>query len=93
MKGNYVKNNFVDIKQIDSDHAASHLGKAQGLTNLIRSVPYHSKKRKIALPQDLLLKYNVSHENIYRCHANKNVKDVIFEIATKIYQHIEKVSM
>lgn len=82
---------FAEIKNLDADHASSHLGKAQGLTNMLRSMLYHSKKDKVILPQELLLKYSVSEEDVLRHNMDKNMKDLIFEMASKAYQHLEKV--
>jgi len=41
---------------VHADHAASHIGKAQGLATLIRAVPYHARKDNVYLPTDLMIK-------------------------------------
>lgn len=58
---------------------------------MLRSIVYFTKKGTVILPQELLLKYNVSQEDVLRHKVNKNMKDVTFEMATKVYQHLEKV--
>lgn len=79
------------MKNIDSDHAGSHLGKAEGLTNMLRSTIYHSKRKQVLLPQELLIKHNVSQEQILRHTVNTNVKDMTFDLATQIHHHLEHV--
>lgn len=82
-----------DIKDVNTDHFASHLGKAHGITNLIRSVPYNAKKRKLVLPQDILMKHNVSSESIFQEKTSKEMKDVIFDVSSRAKQHLDKVSI
>jgi len=44
------------LKDINADHAASHLGQCQGLVTVLRGTTFHSKRNKVYIPQDLLLK-------------------------------------
>jgi len=79
------------IEDVNADHAASHLGKAQGLTNLVRSIPYHSQRKVICLPQDHLTKNKVSHEMVFRGGCTKELRDVVFAVASQANSHLEKV--
>lgn len=79
------------IKNIKADHAASHLGKAHGIVTLLRSIPYHTQKRVIVLPEDILMKYNVSSETVLRNIRSTALNDVIFEIASCAKQHVDEV--
>lgn len=76
-----------------TDHAASHLGKSQGITNLLRSVPFSVRDRIVPLPQDLLLKYNLSQEKILRGKGNSNLKHVIYDVASRAKLHLDKVGI
>ncbi|KAI4503418.1 hypothetical protein M0802_001640 [Mischocyttarus mexicanus] len=78
------------IKNINADHAASHLGKAHGIITLIRSIPYHAQKRVVILPEDILMKHNISSETILRNVKNTAVNDVIFEVASCAKQHLDE---
>lgn len=80
------------IKDVNTDHFASHLGKAHGIVTLIRSVPHNAKRRKMILPQNILMKYNVSSESVLQATSNKELKDVIFEVSSRAKQHLDKVS-
>ncbi|XP_077295769.1 NADH dehydrogenase (ubiquinone) complex I, assembly factor 6 homolog sicily [Arctopsyche grandis] len=78
------------IKNVSADHVASHLGKAQGIVNMLRSVEYSAKNKIVSLPQDILMKYKISQEAILRSSNEQNLKDVIFEVATRANQHLSK---
>ncbi|XP_049774727.1 NADH dehydrogenase (ubiquinone) complex I, assembly factor 6 isoform X2 [Schistocerca cancellata] len=86
-----VASELYRIKNIHADHAASHLGKAQGLTNMVRSVP-HCAERRLAppLPQDVMMEKGVSQEEIIRGSRSDNTRDVIFTVAARASQHLEK---
>ena len=43
-------------RDVNADHAASHLGKAEGVTTLLRAVPYHRAARRVAMPMDILMR-------------------------------------
>lgn len=43
------------MKDVHADHAASHIGKAQGIVTCLRATPYHSSRRKVYLPMDLCM--------------------------------------
>ncbi|KAF5399895.1 hypothetical protein PHET_06353, partial [Paragonimus heterotremus] len=57
----------VDIRSVDVDHALNHLGRAQGLTALIRgAVPLARSRRVILLPLDMLNKHCINQEHLLR---------------------------
>lgn len=41
------------VKDIHADHAASHIGKAQGILTCLRATPYHSHRHRPLLPMDI----------------------------------------
>jgi NADH dehydrogenase [ubiquinone] 1 alpha subcomplex assembly factor 6 len=82
---------LTGIKNIHADHAASHLGKAHGIVNLIRSIPYNAQRKIVALPQDVLLQHNVSHETVLRANCTTDLKEAVFNIASRAKQHLDKV--
>lgn len=79
-------------KDVNIDHFASHLGKAQGIVTLIRSVPHNAQRRNIVLPQDILMKHNVASESVLQGISNKELTDVVFEVSSRAKQHLDKVS-
>jgi len=86
-------NIITGIKDMTVDHTVSHLGKCQGIVNIIRSIPYNTKSGRISIPQDILLKYKVSYENIIRNSNEQNVRDAIYELASRANSHLMKVTL
>ncbi|KAJ8681046.1 hypothetical protein QAD02_016833 [Eretmocerus hayati] len=80
------------VKDINTDHYASHLGKAHGIITLIRAIPYNAQRRVIDLPQDILMKHSVSSESVLRGKCSKEFKDVIFDTAARAKQHLDKAN-
>ena len=54
------------ISRIDLDHIASHLGKSQGILNLLRGLYRNALNEECYVPNDLLIKHNCTHEDIIR---------------------------
>jgi NADH dehydrogenase [ubiquinone] 1 alpha subcomplex assembly factor 6 len=75
--------------QLKLDHIASHMGKAQGLSNMLRGVRHNAKQGRCYLGSDLLLKHKVSQEDILRGKQTQPVKDVAFDVATVAHHHLE----
>lgn len=44
---------------MNADHAASHLGKAEGIVTLLRAGSYYRAQRQVPIPMDILMR--VSH--------------------------------
>lgn len=43
------------VRDIHADHAASHIGKAQGIVTCLRATPYHCTRQKVFLPLDICM--------------------------------------
>ncbi|KAL7027262.1 hypothetical protein ACKWTF_005383 [Chironomus riparius] len=88
---NYLILETLNCKNVNADHAASHLGKAQGISNLLRSVYHQKNPQHLPIPQELLIRHGISQERFFRNKENdKAVEDVVFDIATLANQHLEK---
>jgi len=88
----YLLLEVLNCRNVNADHAASHLGKAQGITNILRSVyVQRSRSQFLPIPQEILMKHGVSQERFIRSKPkDKGVEDVVFEVATLAHQHLEK---
>lgn len=53
---NYLILEALDCRNTHADHAVSHLGKSQGITNLLRSVYSQKSSQHLPIPQELLIK-------------------------------------
>ena len=52
----YLSLETMGVKDVHADHVASHIGKAYGLTTLLRGGPFHASRKQIYLPMDLTTK-------------------------------------
>lgn len=56
----YLQLGAVGAGSRESDHVASHLGKAVGITTLLQGTPFHAAHRRSYLPIDLCVQHHVS---------------------------------
>ncbi|XP_053408873.1 NADH dehydrogenase (ubiquinone) complex I, assembly factor 6-like [Mercenaria mercenaria] len=85
----YIMLESAGIKDVNADHAASHVGRCQGLVTLLRATAYHASRNKVYTPIELLIKHNVSQEQILRCTDDQKIKDVMYDIACVAHSHLE----
>uniref|UniRef100_A0A182N0H7 NADH dehydrogenase (Ubiquinone) complex I, assembly factor 6 n=1 Tax=Anopheles dirus TaxID=7168 RepID=A0A182N0H7_9DIPT len=81
------------VRNVHCDHAASHLGKAQGIVNLLRSVPHQSARRTgaVPIPQQVLMEHGVNQERMVRNRRDdKGVEEVTYALASVAFRHLEK---
>ncbi|PRP77158.1 hypothetical protein PROFUN_15039 [Planoprotostelium fungivorum] len=93
----YLTLQLNGINHIPTDHAASHVGKALGITTLLRSTAYHAQKRKNYLPVSIMAKHGLSEESLFRGQAadpnsapGKALHEVAFESASSAKVHLDK---
>lgn len=92
----YLLLKILSIENINADHAASHLGKAQGICNMLRalSIPDLELRSFTALPvipQDILLNYGCSFERVLRQQVeDEEVRNCIFDVASTAHKHLIK---
>jgi len=87
----YLTLECLSIKNVHADHAASHIGRAQGLATLLRAIPYQAQRNKVYIPLELLVKYKVSQNELIRGSNEKKIKDLVFDLASTANAHVEKV--
>lgn len=88
----YLLARIIGADVVDMDHALSHLGKAQGITNMLRAQSAQSRAFSVCIPQEILLKHGCSHERVLRDRADdKAVQECTFEVASMAFSHLEKV--
>ncbi|XP_036034029.1 NADH dehydrogenase (ubiquinone) complex I, assembly factor 6 isoform X2 [Onychomys torridus] len=89
----YLTLEVLGVKDLHADHAASHIGKAQGIVTCLRAAPYHGSRRKVFLPMDVCVQHGVSQEDFLRRNQDKNVRDVIYDIASQAHLHLKHVTL
>ncbi|XP_024917292.1 NADH dehydrogenase (ubiquinone) complex I, assembly factor 6 isoform X2 [Cynoglossus semilaevis] len=85
----YLLLETLGVKNVHADHAASHIGKAQGVVTCLRATPYHSSRRRVYLPMDICLKHTASQEDFIRCRREQNVRNVVYDIASQAHVHLQ----
>jgi len=78
-----------NIRSMASDHVASHLGTAIGLTNSLRGAKINARNRKTYFPMDLLAAENVSAETVYEGQiGDERIKNATHKIASAAVGHL-----
>ncbi|KAJ7985496.1 hypothetical protein DPEC_G00352630 [Dallia pectoralis] len=85
----YLLLESLGVKDVHADHAASHIGKAQGIVTCLRATPYHSSRRKVYLPMDICILHGASQEDFIRGSREQNVRDVVYDIASQAHVHLQ----
>ncbi|CAH0748868.1 unnamed protein product [Diatraea saccharalis] len=86
----YLLLNVAAVKDIHADHAASHLGKAQGIVNILRSIFVSNRHKIVLLPMEILMRNEISQEEVLRGVDSEKMRNVVFEIASRANSHLEK---
>lgn len=93
----YVLLKIFGTDDMNADHAASHLGKAQGIANMIRTLVAlrgangRGMSALPPIPQEILLRHGCSYEQILRQRDNAvAVQDCLFDVASVAKIHLEK---
>ena len=83
----YLTLGIAGCSDVNTDHAASHLGKCRGIINAIRSTPYLISKNQLLLPQQTLSKHGVSQTDVVR--GRDNVKEAVYDLASTAKLHLD----
>eukprot|EP00879_Flechtneria_rotunda_P013702 GHRR01014313.1.p1 GENE.GHRR01014313.1~~GHRR01014313.1.p1 ORF type:complete len:184 (+),score=41.98 GHRR01014313.1:468-1019(+) len=84
----YLQLAAAGVVSRDADHAASHLGKAIGISLLLRGTPYQASKRRSYMPVELCSQHNVPQEDIYRGKVTEGLCDVTLAVASAAMGHL-----
>lgn len=93
----YLLLKIVGVDDLNVDHAASHLGKAQGIANSLRTLGAVTVRQSRGLnvmppiPQEILLAHGCSYEKILRQRPDDAaVQNCIFDVASTAKTHLDK---
>ncbi len=56
---NYLLLEALDVKSRETDHIASHIGKATGISTVLRGLPEQLNSRRMYLPSEVLSKVSI----------------------------------
>lgn len=91
----YLSLESMHYRSTDLDHVASHIGKAAGITAVLRGTPLmaapgpNSLSAAVLLPVDICAQHGLRQEDVIRRGGEaEGLKDVIFTIATRANDHL-----
>ncbi|KAM9724501.1 NADH dehydrogenase (ubiquinone) complex I, assembly factor 6 isoform 1-T1 [Menidia menidia] len=85
----YLLLECLGVKDVHADHAASHIGKAQGIVTCLRAAPHQGRRRKVYLPMDICMLHGASQEDFIRGSREQNIRDVVYDIASQAHVHLQ----
>ncbi|KXS11027.1 hypothetical protein M427DRAFT_36357 [Gonapodya prolifera JEL478] len=84
----YLHLQLLRVQSLHADHAASHLGKAVGISTVLRGAAWQARERRWYLPADIMAKHGVSQEAVFREGPSPALSDAVLEIATLAHAHL-----
>ena len=72
----------AEIQDSELDHATSHLGKAVGITQLLKGTVYHAQKRRVYLPAGIMAKEGVTESQLMQGEPSPQLNNVVYEVAS-----------
>lgn len=89
----YLSLEALGVKDTHADHVASHLGKAIGITTLLRGTKYHASAGSFYIPLDLQREYKVTVHDMTQGPQNAEslqaLADIFYEISAHAHVHLE----
>ena len=86
----YLTLEAAGIRSTSADHAASHVGKAEGISLLLKSSYHHSLYRRSYIPIEVAAKHGVSQEDIYRKMNSESLAEAVYEVASVADAHLKQ---
>jgi 15-cis-phytoene synthase len=71
------------------DHLARHAGLAQGIVQVIASLPRDAARRQLFVPRDLLERHGSSPDEVFAGQRTPAIRSAIHELATEAGQHLQ----
>ena len=79
----------LEVNNNDVFYAASHLGIANSLVTMIKSVPHFISQGQVILPTELCVKHQISQEEILRGQKPEKLAEILFDIASQASLHLD----
>jgi len=73
----------------DVDHLAHHAGIAQGILQVIASLPRDAAHRQLFIPLDLLTRHGVSQEEVFAGKATPAIRAMLADLRGQARQHLD----
>lgn len=89
----YLNLHLLGVDDVNANLAASHVGRALGICDVIKKTPYYLAVHRGYLPVELLLKHNLHADKIYSRIGGEGIVaeeffDVVLEMAAYAKKHL-----
>jgi NADH dehydrogenase [ubiquinone] 1 alpha subcomplex assembly factor 6 len=85
----YLSLETMQTRNIQMDHVASHIGKALGISIILKSIPVMAQQGHVAIPIQTCIDNNTTQEDIITNGPNaRGITDAVFQIATIANDHL-----
>jgi len=81
---------IVAGRQANSADAAGHGGVAYALAGLLREFPWHSRRRSVYIPGDILESFGLRSENVISGDDTAEMRQALFSLREIAVAHLEK---
>ena len=89
----YMNLHLLQVDNVQVNLAASHLGRALGICDVIKKTPYYLAMQRGYIPNDLMIRHNVFYDRVYEKIGNtakvvEEFYDVLLELASYAKKHL-----
>ena len=71
--------------------ASGHAGVAYGLTGLMRALPWHTSRRQMYLPKDVVSRHGLDPESVFKGETTGELRAVLAEMREHVRHHLKRV--
>ncbi|XP_064394510.1 NADH dehydrogenase (ubiquinone) complex I, assembly factor 6-like [Halichondria panicea] len=86
----YLTLETLGVRDVNSDHAASHVGKAEGIVTLLRASNFYRASRHVPIPMDIMIRHGASQEDFIRGQLSQPLQDSVYDFASLAHTHLNK---
>jgi phytoene synthase len=72
------------------EHLARHAGLAQGIGQVVSSLPLDASRRRLFVPQQVLAKYGCDPEDVFAAKETPNLREALSDLLNEAHAHLDK---
>jgi len=77
------------VRDVQADHAASHIGKALAISTVLRATPHHAGNNQVYIPVQLLRQHKVDLRQMLKLQTSAELQDAVLELASVAKGHLD----
>ena len=78
----------TDRPHLGADHVASHVGRAAGITALLRALPFHAAQQQLHIPLAIVQHTGLEPASLYSGADSPQLQQAVFELASNAKAHL-----